>query len=140
MKTDDFADARSLTTPPPAHLQRGIDHRMLRAKSKFENVRLPDLTSPLCANVRLPDLPPPLCSPCLCGFARRHLICRSNFADITGAGLAQHGLCSLERFLKVRGMAVEADVAWVVHPAGSFGESWGDVAPVRLCRENNDVV
>jgi hypothetical protein len=64
----------------------------------------------------------------------------SEAAYIAGAGLVQHGICFLERFLKVRRMAMEADVAWVVYPAESFGESEGDVAPVPLCGENNDVV
>jgi len=37
-------------------------------------------------------------------------------------------------------MAVEADMAWVVDPAASFGERRRDVAPVGLGGKDDDVV
>jgi hypothetical protein len=50
------------------------------------------------------------------------------------------GLDLLERLLEILGMAVEADMAWVVDPAASFGEQRRDVAPVGLGGKDDDVV
>lgn len=50
------------------------------------------------------------------------------------------GLDTLERLFEVLRMAVEADMAWVVDPATSFGERRRAVAPVSLAGKDDDVV
>lgn len=50
------------------------------------------------------------------------------------------GLDPLDRLFEVLRMAVEADMAWVVDPATSFGERRRAVAPVSLAGKDDDVV